>query len=159
MNRKIKNLREVRNLWIKALHGSGKAYRRLGILFWTGKTGRRDRSLARLCLMKAAELGDEDGYLLYHWLFSGRKKVIDDRSYQEICQEYKEETNARKKKRLERYLNLGTPRQKRLWFKPAGKKDKKNKKTKGGRNKAVKNKHSRGGEGHDNDGVCKQTYL
>ncbi|MDO4324424.1 MAG: hypothetical protein Q4E24_00100 [bacterium] len=137
MNRKMKNLRKIRNLWFQALRGSGKAYRRLGILFWTGTMGIRDRSLARLCLMKAAELGDEEGYFLYHWLFSSRKKVIDDRSYQQICQEYEKETNVRKKKQLERYLNLGTPRQKRLWF------------------QAAKHKHSRGGEGHDNDGVCK----
>lgn len=105
--------KRMKYLSVKALCGSGKAYRKLGILFWTGKGCERDRILAGLCLKHAAELGDEEGYFLYHRLFSKGKKVIDDRSYEELWDEYEREKDQKKKRRLAGYLKLGTKRQKR----------------------------------------------
>lgn len=98
--------RKIRNLWVKALKGSGKAYRELGILFIRGKACRKDRILARLCLDKAAEMGDEQGYLLYHKLFSGKKKVIDDLSYEDMMRDLQNARSRREKKWLERYLGI-----------------------------------------------------
>ena len=98
--------RKIRNLWVKALKGSGKAYRELGILFIRGKACRKDRTLARLCLDKAAEMGDEQGYLLYHKLFSGKKKVIDDLSYEDMMRDLQNARSRREKKWLERYLGI-----------------------------------------------------
>lgn len=96
-----------RNLWVKALKGSGKAYRKLGVIFWQGKRCKRDRELARLCLQKAAEMGDERGYFLYHGIFSRGKKIIDDFSYEEMYRDYIRTGDLKEKKRLERYLRLG----------------------------------------------------
>lgn len=98
--------KKIRNLWIKALKGSGKAYRELGIIFLKGKTCKRDDQLAKLCLDKAAELGDEQGYLLYHRIFSKNGKVIDDLSYGEMCRDYREAKSWREKRRLKNYLEL-----------------------------------------------------
>lgn len=98
--------RKIRNLWIRALKGSSKAYRELGILFLQGKICRKDVTLAKLCLDKAAELGDEEGYLLYHKVFSGKKKVIDDLSYKEMQRDYLEAKSRKERKRLMRYLKM-----------------------------------------------------
>lgn len=105
--------KEIRTLWIKGLRGSGEAYRRLGIIFLTGTCCQKDRTLARLCLKQSAELGSEEGYFLYHNMFSKGKKVIDDASYESMWQAYGKEKNWRKRKRIKRYLELGTNRQKR----------------------------------------------
>lgn len=98
--------KKIRNLWVKALKGSGKAYRKLGILFLCGEVCEKDRTLARLCLDKAAEMGDEQGYILYHKVFSKGKKVIDDRSYEEMCRDYREMKEWKEKRRLGRYLEM-----------------------------------------------------
>lgn len=105
--------KRMQNLWIRALEGSAGAYRKLGICFLRGRRCRKNKRLAGACLRKAAELGDEAGYLLYHRLFSKNKKIIDDRSYAEMCREYRNTDNQKEKKRLARYLSLGTKRQKR----------------------------------------------
>lgn len=98
--------RKIRNLWVKALRDSGTAYRKLGIVFLEGKICKKDRLLAKLCLDKAAELGDEQGYLLYHREFSKRKKVIDDRSYEEMRRDYRKAKGWKERKRLKRYLEI-----------------------------------------------------
>ena len=48
---------------MKALSGSSAAYRKLGCIFIQGKICKKDMLLARLCLDKAAEMGDEKGYV------------------------------------------------------------------------------------------------
>jgi len=105
---------KVRKLWIKALKGDNTAYRSLGILLLRGRGCQRDKIAAGLCLRKAMEAGDEQGYLLYHRLFSKGRKVIDDASYIQIYQEYRKSGNRREKKRFGQYLALGTKRQKWL---------------------------------------------
>lgn len=105
--------KRMRNLWTRALDGSAGAYRKLGICFLQGRRCRKDKKLAGACLRKAAELGDEAAYLLYHRLFSKNKKIIDDRSYAQMRKEYQNTDNQEKKRMLARYLSLGTKRQKR----------------------------------------------
>lgn len=105
--------KRMKVLCVKALNGSGKACRKLGIMFLTGKEWPRDRQLARACLRRGAELGDEEAYFLYHRLFSRGRKVIDDHSYQELWEEYGRERDEKKRRKLERYLRLGTARQRR----------------------------------------------
>ena len=109
--------RQIRNLLVKAFKGSGSAYRRLGIVFLRGKRYRKDRQLAYLFLQKAAELGDEKGYFLYHKIFFKKKKVIDDMSYEALYREYRMMDDFREKKRLAMYLELGTKEQKQKTFK------------------------------------------
>lgn len=109
------NIRE-KTLWIKALHGNAAAYRKLGIVYLTQGRNKRNRELAGLCLKKAMELGDESGYFIYHSLFSRGKQVIDDRSYDAIWEEYRAAKGKQEKRRLGRYLYLGTRRQKRRIF-------------------------------------------
>lgn len=98
--------RRIRNLWVQALMGSGAAYRKLGILFLKGKACKKDRKLALLCLDKAAEMGDEQGYLLYHQMFSRRKSIIDAKSYREMYRDYQATKSQKEKKRLKRYLEM-----------------------------------------------------
>lgn len=98
--------RRIRNLWVQALKGSGAAYRKLGILFLKGKVCKRDRKLAKLCLNKAAEMEDEQGYLLYHKVFSKKKKVIDEQSYREMYRDYLAAESRKEKKRLRKYLEM-----------------------------------------------------
>lgn len=114
-----------KNLWIRALQGSAKAYRKLGSVYLLHGTDKNDRELARMCLEKSMELGDETGYLLYHRMFSGGKKVIDDSSYEAIWEEYQSARGMQEKKRLKRYLYLGTRSQKRKIYLPEGMKYKK----------------------------------
>ena len=104
----------IRKYWIRALKGSAGAYRTLGMLFLLGKTCKKDRRLARLCLQKAMEMGDETAYFLYHREFSGNKKVIDDMSYKKMWEEFKAAKNPKEKKRLVMYLNFGTKAQKKM---------------------------------------------
>lgn len=82
--------KKIRNLWVKALRGSSAAYRKLGVMFLQGKECKRDKALAKLCLDKAMEMGDERGYFLYHRVFSKGKKVIDESSYEEMRRDYRE---------------------------------------------------------------------
>lgn len=96
--------KRIRNLWVRALRGSSAAYRKLGVIFLQGKLCRRDRILARLCLEKAAEMGDEQGYFLYHKTFSKRDKVIDEQSYAEMCRDYRKTRKRGDKRRLRQYL-------------------------------------------------------
>ncbi len=105
--------RMVRNLWIQALSGRGEAYRRLGIMFLRGPGARRNHMLAKLCLEKAALLGDQKGYWLYHKNYSRKLQVIDDCSYEEMCRDYHRAKNRKEKKMLRCYLKLGTAEQKR----------------------------------------------
>lgn len=100
-----------KKLWIRALEGDAGSYRKIGILLWQNRQCREDVKLARLCFWKAAELGDEKGFLLYHRIFSKGKKVIDDLSYEKIKQDYKAADHPEEKKRLARYLKLGTRKQ------------------------------------------------
>ncbi len=96
--------KRIRSLWIKALKGNAAAYRKLGILFLQGKECKRDMLLAKLCLDKAAELGDERGYFIYHRVFSRGKKVIDDLSYRDMYRDYWGTKDWRVRRRLGRYL-------------------------------------------------------
>lgn len=101
-------------LWIRALQGSAKAYRRLALMY--GRGDKAERILARLCLEKSMEMGDESGFFLYHKHFSRGKQVIEDGSYQAMCCEYLQTVNPVKRKKLRRYLDLGTGRQKVLFL-------------------------------------------
>ena len=101
-----------RKLWIQALKGDGKAYRKLGNRFMNMK---KDKVLSVLCYEKAMELGDEKSFIYYHSRFSKAKKVIDDHSYKEIYREYQVCTNKKKKKRFKQYLKLGTKEQKNIF--------------------------------------------
>lgn len=102
----------IRDLWILALEGSDEAYLELGVIFWKGAA--RDKELARLCLDKSAEMGNEEAFCLYHCLFSKGKKVIDDNSYQDLCREFEITEDPAKRKVLEQYLRLGTAGQKHM---------------------------------------------
>ena len=90
-------------------------YRKFG-LFFLKKGSYHDKKFAKKCLKKAMEKGDEKAYLLYHQYFSRKKKIIDDLSYNEIYEDYKQEKNRRKKHILKRYLVLGTKKQKKSLF-------------------------------------------
>lgn len=98
--------KRVRNLWVKALRGNSAAYRKLGRIFIQGKICKKDMLLAKLCLNKAAEMGDEQGYMLYHKIFYTKEKIIDDLSYEEMRREYRETKSRRKKKWLKKYLEI-----------------------------------------------------
>lgn len=104
--------KKIRNLWVKALRGSGAAYRKLGVLFLQGKECKRDKALAKLCLDKAMEMGDERGYFLYHRVFSKGKKVIDELSYEEMRRDYRETKDWGEKRRLKKYLAVGEGKKK-----------------------------------------------
>lgn len=106
--------KNIKNLWKKALQGDSDAYRKLGILFLSGKRCGRDWELAGLCLEKSMEMGNQESYFLYHKVFSGGKQVIDDRSYRDIYRAYRKEEDPLKKKELADYLCLGTLRQKKM---------------------------------------------
>ncbi|MFG6331434.1 MAG: hypothetical protein K1W28_06335 [Lachnospiraceae bacterium] len=108
--------RREKRLWIRALCGRKDAYRMLGVRYLKRGTDRRDRKLAKLCLEKAMELGDEIAYLLYHHLFSKGKQVIDDRSYEAFWQQYRKSRSCSERRRLEKYLRLGTDRQKKRLY-------------------------------------------
>lgn len=101
-------------LWIRALRGSKKAYRKLGILCAGGD--REERILARLCLEKAMAMGDEYSFFLYHRYFYKNSQVIDDLSYEAMCDEYIHTFDLEKRKKLRRYLKMGTRRQKRRFL-------------------------------------------
>ena len=101
--------KRIRNLWVKALKGNRTAYRKLGIMFLQGAVCKRDRELAKLCLDKAIEMGDEKSYFLYHKEFSKKKKVIDDRSYEEMRRDYQNAVGGKDKEKLEKlekYLSV-----------------------------------------------------
>ncbi len=104
--------RSVKILWKRALKGNGAAFRKLGIIFLEGKKCNRDVELARLCIKRSMEMGDQKSFFLYHRLFSKGKQVIDDRSYRDIYFEYGKEKEPTKRKKLKEYLNLGTAHQK-----------------------------------------------
>lgn len=99
--------RNIRNLWIKALKGKKEAYRKLGILFLRGEGCPKDRRLAGLCLKKAMEMGDQKSFFLYHGLFSKGKLIIDRKSYEEMYEDYRNETNMKRKRELAGYLKIG----------------------------------------------------
>ena len=96
-------------LWIQALHGSGK----LGLVFAAG--GIEERTLAKICLERSMELGDEYGFFLYHKLFCKGGQVIDDFSYRTICNEYIRTRSLVKRRQLKPYLELGTKKQRALF--------------------------------------------
>lgn len=106
--------KKIRNLWIQALKGSGPAYRKLGVLFLQGKECKRDKVLARLCLEKAIEMEDEQGYFLYHRVFSKGKKVIDDSSFEGIYEDYLNTKDWRVRRKLRAYLEVGAKRKRFL---------------------------------------------
>jgi len=102
--------RRIRRLWTQALEGDAEAYRKLG-WFYQSKFGGCDKNLSRLCLEKAAELGDEKAFLLLHRLYSRGKQVIDDETYQQMWDEYQQTDDEKERKRLKQYLLLGTREQ------------------------------------------------
>lgn len=102
--------RRITVLWIQALRGSGQAYRKLGMIWYRG--GGMERILAKLCLEKAMERGDEYSFFLYHKYFSKGRRVIDDLSYRAMCDEYMRAPNTSERKKLRPYLAMGTRRQK-----------------------------------------------
>lgn len=102
----------MRRLFLQAMEGDSRAFCKLGILCIRGKAGQRDVRLGRLFLRKAIELGDEEAYFWYHFLFSRKKKVIDDRSYEEMFREYESAKTRKERRRLLKYLRLGTRAQK-----------------------------------------------
>ena len=89
-----------------------RVYRNLGI-FFLRRGHFQDKNRARSFLKAALIQGDEKAYLIYHFHFSKNKKVIDDRSYQEIYQDYLQESSWRKRRLLEGYLRLGNKKQKK----------------------------------------------
>lgn len=99
--------KSMQKLWIRALEGNKAAYRKLGILFLKESRGKTDRRLAELCLEKAAELGDEQGYVLYCRMNPGKRTVTDHRSYLEMRRDYLETDNPEEKRKLAAYLGLG----------------------------------------------------
>lgn len=98
--------KRIRNLLVKALRGNKIAYRKLGMLFLQGTICKRDRKLAKLFLDKAIELGDEKSYFLYHREFSKGKKVIDNRSYEEMRRDYQNPLGRKEKEILAGYLSI-----------------------------------------------------
>lgn len=98
--------KKIRSLLVKALKGSSTAYRKLGIIFLQGKVCKRDKLLAKLCLEKAAEMGDEQGYLLYYRSFLKKKGMIDADSYEDMRRDYYETADRKERRRLKRYLDL-----------------------------------------------------
>lgn len=110
----------VEKNWTDALEGKAEAYRKLGIYYLRGAGGRaiismkkrkRRRRLAYLCLERAAAMGDGQAFYLLHHHFSKGKKVIDDRSYRQIADEYAETKDPDKRKYLQYYLKQGTKQQ------------------------------------------------
>lgn len=98
--------RKVRRLLAGAISGDSRACLELGIRFWKGRGIGRDRKLARVCLKRSMELGNEEGYLIYHRLFSRGKKIIDDASYRDMIREYKNCRDEKEKSKLRKYLRL-----------------------------------------------------
>lgn len=103
--------RRIKTLWVKALKGDSEAYRRLGMIFLKGRRHRQDHELGALCLRKAMQMGNEKAWFMYHRIFSKGKEVIDSESYAEIYREYKNSKNVFIRKRLCRYLQMGTTQQ------------------------------------------------
>lgn len=99
---------------IEGMQGDGSAYRKLGLLFLGKKGQRPDVKLAKLCLMKAIEMEDEESFFIYHRIFSQGRQVIDDRCYLQMYREYRQAVGRKEKKRLKRYLLLGTGEQRRM---------------------------------------------
>ncbi len=109
--------RNVRRWWILALEKEeARAYRNLGICYLTGNCVQRDKRVGKACLRKAMEMGDERSFFLYNKWFERGKKVIDDRSYEEMVRDWRRCEDARERRRLERYLQLGTRKQKRKYL-------------------------------------------
>lgn len=104
--------RRIRDLLVKGMRGGSGAYRELGLRFLRGRGCLRDRELGRLCLKRSMELGDEEAFFLYHRAFSQGKKVIDDHSYAQLCEDYRHAEDGRRRGQLRRYLMLGTKSQK-----------------------------------------------
>lgn len=50
--------KKVRSLWNKALRGSSASYRKLKVMFLQESQCKRDRTLAKLRLEKAMEMGE-----------------------------------------------------------------------------------------------------
>lgn len=103
--------KKTRKLLRKFLQGDSEACRKLGIRFWKVRGCKRDRKLAKFFLVKSMDMGNQKAYFTYHRLFSKGKKVIDDKSYEAMCREYNNITDWKRKKELEKYLELGTKRQ------------------------------------------------
>lgn len=102
-----------KTLWMQALQNHADAYRRLGMMYLEKGMFKKNQDLARLCLERSMEMGDEESYFLYHKIFSKGQKVIDDHSYQTMWREYQMGTDEKEKKRLRQYLELGTRKQKK----------------------------------------------
>lgn len=101
----------IRKLCMNALCQDSEALCELGVRLYYGRGCIRDRRLSKFCLNRAAEQGSEKAYFFYHSHFSRGKKVIDDRSYYEMMQTLQTEKRPEEKRRLRRYLSLGTWRQ------------------------------------------------
>lgn len=103
--------RKLTVLWIRALKGSRAAYRELGKLYMKGR--KQEQVLAKLCLEKSMDMGDEESLFIYHAYFARGRKVIDDQSYREMLADYRAASDAAQRRRLKRYLRMGTRRQRR----------------------------------------------
>lgn len=100
-------------LWIHALRGSGRAYRKLGVIYARG--GRTEQALSKACLEKSMEMGDENSFFIYHRYFCKGRQVIDDISYEAMASEYLQTLNLEKKRKLRKYLEMGTSRQRKKY--------------------------------------------
>ncbi|HIR13675.1 MAG TPA: hypothetical protein IAB31_07115 [Candidatus Choladousia intestinavium] len=89
-------------LWIRALKDDGKAFRKLGKRFL--EQGRKE--LAGLCLQKAIERGDEKSFFLYHLHFFSGDQPVDDCSYREMLEEYKQTQDKKLRRQLKKYLEI-----------------------------------------------------
>lgn len=107
MNRKMKRL------LLEALHGDAAACRKLGLCFLRRRWSRDNRLLAEACLKKSMESGDEEAFFIYHEAFKKGQTCIDDASYRDFCEAYHAADDPEEKRRLKRYLQLGTERQKK----------------------------------------------
>ncbi|MCC8138251.1 MAG: hypothetical protein LIO76_09385 [Clostridiales bacterium] len=126
--------KNVRNDWIRAVgRDDPEAFYRLGRYYLRrGGVSGGDRTLGRVCLKKAMQLGSEEAFFLYHHLYSRGEKVIDDASYEEMAKAYVSGypyssdgkhgesgedtfplTQGMSRQTLRRYLELGTKKQKR----------------------------------------------
>ncbi len=108
--------KKFRELLGKAVCQDSEACLALGLLFLNGEGVEKDQELAQTLLGRSMEFGNQEGYFTYHQIFSKGKKVIDDHSYQVMCEEYEKTADRNKQKELEKYLKLGTQEQrKKFW--------------------------------------------
>lgn len=85
--------------------------RRLGLRLYRNRSC-VSRKMGRHFLYRSMKMDNEQAFLDYHRRFSIGKKVIDDESYRQMYLEYQLISDKMTKKRLGKYLMLGTDEQK-----------------------------------------------